>query len=458
MKKQMLLRNYRRQKRLMLVAALVLTSISMVWLPIWLTAGGLVLFWLAHEAWLSDHVFYSASADYHYEFASDWHREVEFANGIVAHDGSAPANSYVLEIALRSTLLGYFRDPRIVIDGVCFEFERGTRGRRYVCLQTPPQQMKPVHCQIAGPLRLHGFQHKNFATQRLLVIAPHADDAELAAFGLYSQTREIMIVTLTQGEIEAEKYQRLGLSAASAAALKGRLRSWDSMAIPLWGNVAQERCVQLGYCCMQLGPMRANPNEGFPSLESGASDTRPARIWNKIALPSDRDGSPNWTNLVCDLRSLLECFQPDAIITPDPELDPHPDHIAATQAIAEAVKQASHRPSSYLLYANHLHNNDRWPMGPAGGGIGLPPRFVTGHPQRIYLHPLTPAQQLDKAMALGMQHDLQEPLTLKKVARRIVQRWLTGREWPATGSNEYFRKAVRSSELFRLRTTLDDTE
>ena len=76
MKKQMLLQSHRRQKRLMLAAALVLTSISMVWLPIWLTAGGLVLFWLAHEAWLSDHVFYSASADYHYDFAIDWHREV----------------------------------------------------------------------------------------------------------------------------------------------------------------------------------------------------------------------------------------------------------------------------------------------------------------------------------------------------------------------------------------------
>ncbi len=46
-----------------------------------------------------------------------------------------------------------------------------------------------------------------------MMLAPHADDAELAAFGLYSRADNVSIVTLTQGEIEAEHYQRLGLSA-----------------------------------------------------------------------------------------------------------------------------------------------------------------------------------------------------------------------------------------------------
>ncbi len=75
-----------------------------------------------------------------------------------------------------------------------------------------------------------------------MILAPHADDAELAAFGLYSSADKVCIVTLTQGEIEAEHYQRLGLSAQQAAQLKGRLRSWDSMAIPLWGGVPPANC------------------------------------------------------------------------------------------------------------------------------------------------------------------------------------------------------------------------
>ncbi len=59
-----------------------------------------------------------------------------------------------------------------------------------------------------------------------MILAPHADDAELAAFGLYSSAENVSIITLTQGEIEADYYQRLGLSQPQAAQLKGRLRSW----------------------------------------------------------------------------------------------------------------------------------------------------------------------------------------------------------------------------------------
>ncbi len=54
-----------------------------------------------------------------------------------------------------------------------------------------------------------------------MVIAPHADDAELAAFGLYSRCSEASIVTLTQGEIEAEHYQRLGLEPDRSGAPQG---------------------------------------------------------------------------------------------------------------------------------------------------------------------------------------------------------------------------------------------
>jgi LmbE family N-acetylglucosaminyl deacetylase len=50
-----------------------------------------------------------------------------------------------------------------------------------------------------------------------MVIAPHADDAELAAYGLYSQADETWVVTLTAGEIEAEHYQQMGLAKAEAA-------------------------------------------------------------------------------------------------------------------------------------------------------------------------------------------------------------------------------------------------
>ncbi len=96
-----------------------------------------------------------------------------------------------------------------------------------------------------------------------MVIAPHADDAELAAFGLYSQAREAWIVTLTAGEIETEHYRRMGLRRNSCGgALKGRLRAWDSQAVPTWGGVPAERCVQLGYFCLQLPRHAGEPGRG----------------------------------------------------------------------------------------------------------------------------------------------------------------------------------------------------
>jgi hypothetical protein len=58
---------------------------------------------------------------------------------------------------------------------------------------------------------------------------------------------------------------------------------------------------------------------------------------------------------------------------------------------------------------------------------------------------------MDKAMALGMQHDLQGRPPLKRRLRRVIQRLLAGRCWPRTGEDEFFRKAVRRHELFWVR-------
>jgi LmbE family N-acetylglucosaminyl deacetylase len=285
-----------------------------------------------------------------------------------------------------------------------------------------------------------------------MIVAPHADDAELAAFGLYSRAHDVSIVTLTQGEIEAQAYQQLGLDQAAAARLKGRLRAWDSLAVPLWGGVPQRQCVQLGYYCLQLPAMQAQPEQGFGSRESTDRDIRSVRTANSVPLPGDNDGVPSWHNLVADLRGALEHFQPEVVVTPHPQLDPHSDHVASTQALLEAIELSRWKPKTLLLYANHLHDNDRWPMGPSGFGIALPPAIEPLPADGMWSPSLDAAQQLDKAMALAMQHDLQGALPLKRRIRRLIQRVLVGRRWPATGDDEFFRKAVRRHELFWVRT------
>lgn len=61
---------------------------------------------------------------------------------------------------------------------------------------------------------------------------------------------------------------------------------------------------------------------------------------------------------------------------------------------------------------------------------------------------LDTALQYDKAMALGMMHDLQPRPPFKRRLRRLIQRCLAGRRPSPFGENEFFRKAVRRHELF----------
>jgi len=105
------------------------------------------------------------------------------------------------------------------------------------------------------------------------------------------------------------------------------------------------------------------------------------------------------------------------------------------------------QPCTLLGYANHLHDNDRWPMGDSGAGVALPPRFDAALELVPCSLPLTLSQQQDKAMALGMMHDLQPRAPFKRRVRRWLQQLLAGRSPSPYGENEFFRKAVRRHEL-----------
>ena len=459
-RKQLLLKRHRRQKRILLLAALSLLAALGLFIAWWLLPALLVLGWLAHEAWFADHLFDSAQDDYQYRFPAATPRQrVSLSGGRVQlSEPLAAGETLVLELHVQSTGLGHCFDPRVLLGDDRQDFERGVRGRRYLnasgqaaALAGGELSIRGRFCRLSGTATLYSMANPDYARQRMMLIAPHADDAELAAFGLYRRAAELSIVTLTQGEIEAGRYRCLGLDAAAAARLKGRLRSWDSMAVPLWGGVPQSRCVQLGYYCLQLPAMLAEPRQAFASRESGDADVRDARAHNPFALPGDDDGKPCGENLLADLVALLEHFRPQVVVTPHPELDPHADHVACTQALLQAVQQSFWKPETALLYANHLHDNDRWPMGPAGQGIALPPVLAPLPADTLWSPCLSRAVQLDKAMALAMQHDLQGRLPFKKRLRRIIQQALAGRQWPASGENEFFRKAVRRHELFWVR-------
>lgn len=462
-RKQELLKRHRRNKRVALLVALIILVLLGVLVAWWLPWVLAVLGWVAHEAWFSDHLFYSPGDDYQYQLPAQNEVHGVTLRGDLLHLDQPLAlddsETLVLAITIKSSWLGRFFDPSIELDGEGLSdsqaFERGVKGLRYLnltglgtALSSGTLRIRGRRCTVHGQPRLWAFRHADARRQRVMVIAPHADDAELAAFGLYSQADESWIVTLTAGEIEAEHYQRMGMNRADAARTKGRLRAWDSITVPRWAGVPETHCIQLGYFCLQLPAMQAAPDKPIASREADLSDTRLFRQFNTMGLPGDVDGAPTWNNLIADLRALLLHARPQVLVMPHGTIDPHPDHICSQAAVFEALQGLEWQPEVVLGYANHLHDNDRWPMGNAYSGVALPPVFDASQALVPYSVELNTEQQRDKAMALGMMHDLQPPAPLKRRVRRWLQKVLAGRRWPAEGENEFFRKAVRRHELF----------
>ncbi|MNO93415.1 GlcNAc-PI de-N-acetylase [compost metagenome] len=460
-RKQQLLKRHRRNKRLGLLAGLAgliaLGVFAWWWLPLLL----LPVLWAAHEAWFADHLFYAPGEDYAYRFGDQTQQAlIGLQDGVLKTEAALNADdTLILEVRVKSSWLGRFLDPRVMLLGDAQQdqqtFERGVDGIRFLNLtglaaplRAGTLRLRGRYCRLQGQPRLWITPAVELRRRRVMVIAPHADDAELAAYGLYSQADETWVVTLTAGEIEAEHYQQMGLEKAEAARLKGRLRAWDSIAVPRWAGVPESRCVQLGYFCLQLPAMQAAPDQPAASREAGMCDIRPFRQFNPFPLPADSDGAPTWHNLLADLRALLAMAKPEVLVMPHPQLDPHPDHICAQAAVLEALQGMDWQPQTLLCYANHLHDNDRWPMGDSGDGVALPPQLSAEQAWAPCSLVLDLATQRDKAMALGMMHDLQPAAPFKRRLRRLLQRWFAGRRPSPYGENEFFRKAVRRHELF----------
>jgi hypothetical protein len=131
---------------------------------------------------------------------------------------------------------------------------------------------------------------------------------------------------------------------------------------------------------------------------------------------------------------------------PDPRLDTHLDHEFTSVAIGQAFEQWRGNPV-FLLYTNHTDNN-RYPYGPAGTVVSLPPGEQSINVQKIYSHPTAHALQIRKLFALESMHDLrlspEEQLTCSSAT--IAHR----PDYPRIAEVDYFRRAPRANELFYL--------
>ena len=298
-----------------------------------------------------------------------------------------------------------------------------------------------------GTTALRLFATAPDLSQTVLVLAPHPDDAEIAAFALYA-TSPATVVTVTAGNAGSATYEAVfgENQTAEQYHFKGRIRVIDSITVPWQGGVPPDRAANLGYFDARLGTMFESPEAVVPEMYGPNTDIDQYRQYNVSRLVDRGPRESSWRNLVADLEALLRRVSPAVIAAPHPQLDTHRDHQFTTVALVEAM-QRWRRDVTLLLYTNHADNN-RYPYGPAGTLVSLPPTTQPVVLDRVYSLPVSAELQRNKLFALESMHDLRyTPTRQYQLAlgdgRTVVPE--------TTGSGPditYLRRGPRPNELF----------
>jgi LmbE family N-acetylglucosaminyl deacetylase len=369
----------------------------------------------------------------------------------------------LLQLCVHARMGGRLLDPCIEMsDGSrAFRqyFERGAVGQRYLNLSPlfpagsvdGPRRVRLsgqwIRWQSNASLLIHDAPASENAT--VLVLAPHPDDAEIAAFGMYACHRS-WIITLTAGEKSTAQLPPetpADERARSAAAA----RISDSLAVPGLGGVPEERRVNLVCPDGALEAMHREPSRPFYLACERSLGRRELRAWNHRLEFRTGGAGCTWNELVGELRGLLEAAQPDIVICPHPLVDTHPDHIFTTVALEQAMTALGRAPL-ILLYAVHNRHAPSYPFGPSESVVGLLPgdgkEWIA---ESVYSHPLEAAVLRAKRVALATMYATRTPAAA--ACRSIRRRLRTATDRLAgtdTGPTSFLRRAPRPNEMYYL--------
>ncbi|MFA6401359.1 MAG: PIG-L family deacetylase [Salinivirgaceae bacterium] len=408
---------------------------------------------------------YNPQSDYQYTFNTENARIVELCLSENRLDLSQVAESYqtaFIEMAIQYNLKGFASEPEVKMtdgtDTLFQNFECRTQGIRYLNIsQLLQNEAKEIQFSFTGckpknkSVKLIAYKNVTPEREKILILSPHPDDAEIAAYGLYaSNPKNTFIATITAGEAGSMRYNELYSDSTAHYLKKGQLRVWNSITVPMLGGMAPEKCINLGYFDASLAKMyRDTLAHGF-SKYLKTDDINLFRSNNCHHLPDSLKPESTWRSLVNDLKYLLLKEKPTIIVTTYPAHDWHNDHKFTTVALLQTMKELPYNQCELWLYTNHLPLTEMYPDGKVGSQTSLPPNFGN---QQMYFealasYPLAAQLQAEKTLALDAMNDLRPNTQYRNTKASWLQFKQNFFDKLYLKESDYFRRSVRSSELF----------
>lgn len=365
----------------------------------------------------------------------------------------------ILKLEIKSTFLSKLFSPYIEMSsGLKTEktfFEHSAKGIRYIDISyfggDNIVKLSTINCKIiSNKLEVFDFENLDINNKKVIIIAPHADDAEISSFGLYSDAKESFIVTVTAGEGNCE-FCDIEEDKQVQAKLKGNLRIFNALTTGLLGKVEYQNSIVLGYFNETIKKMYEDKENIISSKTAGISDINYFRRVNHSKIKTNPNASSKWSSLINDFKYIINSINPDLILTLHPQIDSNLDHQYITLALVEAMEELNCEDIKLLTFTNHLSQNEIYPYGEIFSTSALVPKF--NEPfifDEIYSHQLSKEKQMYKYYALETMHDLRDSMIqigLKKAFSftfKQLRRYINGKE------KSYYRRSVRTNEIFYI--------